>query len=151
MKKSIYIACLSVIIIFLAGCSGNQNISDSMVDVDMSNWNIIAKTIVQFPPASNNEFLTLPYEIPIDTDDKRYRRFRIVVQDWATKITRLKIILENNEAWEPDIKGLYLKNSASEVIDIPGGPKNIKRIYVEFWTRGTMVNNPSTVYFWGEI
>ena len=150
MKYSIYVTYITLIFTLLVGCTGNQNIKGSMVDVDMANWDTISKITVQFPPASTDKLLTLPYEIPIKISEKSYRRFRIVVQDWAVKIIDLRITLDNNKVWEPDMKGLYKKDSASKIIDIPDSPRKIKNINVKFWTRGTIVNMPATVFFWGE-
>ncbi len=137
------------------GCSiftGSQKIRGSMVDVDVSGWDVLGEIEVQFPWSIwvEGEELWQSYTIQVADWTTRYQKFRVVVHNWAARITELQVVLDGGEIWEPDVKGVYRKDSASDIVDIPGEGRAIEEIYVEFWTLGSLADKSRFVYFWGE-
>ena len=123
-----------------------------MVDVDVSGWDVVGEIEVQFPSSIwvAGEELTESYTIQVADQTMRYRKFRVVVHNWAANITELQVVLDGGEIWEPDVKGLYYKDSASDIVSIPGEGRAIEEIYVQFWTLGSIADKSSFVYFWGK-
>ena len=155
----IVMVCLLAGSSLLGGCTGSQKIRGSMADVDVSGWDVLGEIEVQFPWSiwdalrtddGVGEELTQSYTIQVADRTTRYQKFRVVVHNWAARITELEVVLDGGEIWEPDVKGVYYKDSASDVVDIPGEGRAIEEIYVEFWTQGSIADKSRFVYFWGK-
>lgn len=121
-------------------CSGNQAIKGHMADVDVTNWDILAIIEVRYPQAR--------YDISTQHPDTKYHKFRIVSHDWAMNIAELEVFLDGDERWRPEIKGLYMKNSASDIVEIPAKPRTIDRVKVRFQNMSSL--GTPIVYFWGK-
>jgi hypothetical protein len=130
-------------------CAGNQSIRGSMTDVDLGRWEVLGQTEVRFPPLLDSPTrIERVIAVGITT---AFSRFRVVNHEWANNIAEIEVVLDNGSVWQPPVAGGYLKNSASEIVDIPEGPRLIKLIRVAFQASVTSaVTKSSFVYFWGE-
>ena len=91
----IVIVCLLAGLSLFVGCTGSQKTRGSMVDVDVSGWDVLGEIEVQFPWSIwvEGEELTQSYTIQVADQTTRYQKFRVVVHNWAARITELQVVL----------------------------------------------------------
>ena len=88
---------LLVAMFALNACRGPQTERGSMVDVDMTNWEVIAFMQLHNSGAAGPG-TSRTVEVPI-TGAGEYRRFRLVAHDWAVYVGKLAITLDGDETW----------------------------------------------------
>ena len=148
IMKQVTLAALFAVLSVLVACRGDQTVRGSMVDVEMTNWEVLEEFQVNIPGSGRRYRAT--FEIPIESDHE-YSHFRVVAHGWTINIAELIVYLDGGEAWETGIGGLGVlgPDAATDILQIPGGPRSIERI--EMKIQNATGGRGALVYFWGKL
>lgn len=66
--------------------------------------------------------------IDVGRREGRFRQLQVRVKDAPIEIHNMVVTFENNETFKPKVRARFAKGSGSQIIDLPGERRTIKRI-----------------------